>query len=175
MVCRILATVFLAMMVASPVTAKQPKNKDAELQHFTASIQPVVGKHQWKILEVVDSDTIRVDFQLTDDNYPVVLRKWLVRVLGANTAEKGNRAECDAEKELSKKSMERVTNLITNPTNDIVIIPYHWDKFGGRFDAKVLVNGNDLAETLISEGLAQTYYGEKKESFCSIFDRKTKK
>ena len=43
---------------------------------------------------------------------------------------------------------------------------HHWDKFGGRIDADVFINGENFAQMQIDKGLARPYFGEKKKSWC---------
>jgi endonuclease YncB( thermonuclease family) len=42
-----------------------------------------------------------------------------------------------------------------------------WDKFGGRVNGTIFVNGKDFAKMQIDAGLARPYQGEKKQSWCN--------
>ena len=41
-----------------------------------------------------------------------------------------------------------------------------WDKFGGRINADVFVDGADFAQLQIEKGLAVPYDGGTKDSWC---------
>lgn len=113
----------------------------------------------------VDGDTFRVDPK------EIVLEdlKLSVRVLGVDTPEKGHRAKCEREAKLGEKASDFTKSLFRNAKeNDIPVKLYNlkWDKYGGRLLADVKIGDLDLADELISKGLAREYHGEKKLSWC---------
>jgi endonuclease YncB( thermonuclease family) len=127
-----------------------------------ASVNP--GPGEWKIIESVDGDTFKVDIGA---NLPKSMNTLSVRVFGIDTPEKGGRAKCQDENRLAILASSFTKGLITDEKNVITIDPIGWDKFGGRFDAKVSINGVALDEMLIKMGLAKRYHGEKKSSWCN--------
>jgi endonuclease YncB( thermonuclease family) len=41
-----------------------------------------------------------------------------------------------------------------------------WDKFGGRVLGDIILDGQSLRASLITNGFAREYYGEEKQSWC---------
>lgn len=112
-----------------------------------------------KIKSVTDGDTVKIEE--TFHNLPLS-----IRVLGIDTAEKGNKAKCVKEAKLGEKATAFTKKAIQDGkviTCDFV----KWDKFGGRILANITIDGKDLATMLIDKGLAREYYGKKKESWCN--------
>jgi endonuclease YncB( thermonuclease family) len=48
----------------------------------------------------------------------------------------------------------------------IEVEPVSWDKYGGRFDAVVYLDGQSLGEILLSQGVARPYDGGPKPDWC---------
>ena len=113
---------------------------------------------KFKGLKNYDGDTITT---------PIIAIKGLpplhIRVFGIDTPE--IKGACPEEKALAKKAKERLAEILQD---EVTIQPMDWDKYGGRFIATVYdKNGKNVAETLISEGLARPYFGEKKTPWCN--------
>lgn len=117
--------------------------------------------YYWKIDKVIDGDTIAVQV----DGMPADL-KLKVRAMGIDTPEKGGRAKCEQEALLGLEASKTTKELVA-AAKKVGFTDIKWDKFGGRVDAKVIIDGVDLAETLIAKGLAKPYFGEKKTSWCN--------
>lgn len=117
-------------------------------------------EYTWKVLEVVDGDTLKVDVP----QLPTEL-KISVRVFGIDTPEKGHRSKCKKEDLLAKKASEITTRLVRE-SNTITFSDLKWDKYGGRVLAKVNIDGKDLSKTLINFKVARPYFGDKKQSWC---------
>ncbi len=118
--------------------------------------------YTWKIVRVVDGDTI----VFAVDWLPKELGNTIsVRVVGIDTPEKSHIAKCDKEKELGKKASEYTKSLFAGKKEAQVTI-LHWDKYGGRLNGYVSINGKDLGETLIKAGYARPYDGGKKSNWC---------
>lgn len=111
-----------------------------------------------KIKSVTDGDTVKIE----EIFHGLPLS---IRVLGIDTAEKGNKAKCVKEAKLGEKATAFTTKAIQDGkviTCDFI----KWDKFGGRILANINIDGKDLATMLIDNGLAREYHGEKKGSWC---------
>jgi micrococcal nuclease len=87
------------------------------------------------------------------------------RLVNIDTPETGSRARCAAERELGDRATRAARTLITNarafetrPTGRI-------DRYG-RTIAYVRVDGRDLGETLIADGLARPWRG-RREPWCN--------
>ena len=122
--------------------------------------------YDWKVLRVVDGDTLEIDVSSMKLPPELGLK---VRVLGVDTPEKGGRAKCPSEAALAIKATEHTKKLVeTAKANNttITFTKVKWDKFGGRINADVVVGDVNLAKSLIAAGLAREYYGEEKKSWC---------
>ena len=86
-----------------------------------------------------------------------------VRLAGADTPER--RGKCAFEKRLAEQARQRTEALVASGT--VILYDIQHDKYGGRVRARVVTaGGNDLAQTLIREGLARAYHGETRQSWC---------
>lgn len=127
---------------------------------FTAKAQ--ANPYDMVVTKVTDGDTIRV---ATPWLPPELGDDIAIRILGIDTPEKGGRAKCEAEAELGAKATEFAKSIIkVGDTVQVNIL--QWDKFGGRMNADVFVNGQNFAQMQIDKGLAVTYDGGKKDSWC---------
>ena len=96
--------------------------------------------YDWKIIKVIDGDTVKFEANFLPDP----LRKQLnLRVLGIDTPEKGKRAECDSERELSKKASQFTKDFIASGKPYILL--ENWGKFGGRVLGDVIVDEKRLS------------------------------
>jgi endonuclease YncB( thermonuclease family) len=102
---------------------------------------------------VVDGDTIKAPFGPT------------YRILGYDTPEI-HFAKCDAERELGKAAKLRVEELLAH--GEVRVLESgKLDKYG-RTLARVTVDGQDLAQLMVREGLARPYRGERRRSWCGV-------
>lgn len=102
---------------------------------------------------VIDGDTLE---DLRDDI--------TYRLVNIDTPETGSRARCAAEREMGNRATTAARTLISQaehlefrPTGRI-------DRYG-RTIAFVVIDGRDMGETLISEGLARPWRG-RREPWC---------
>lgn len=116
-------------------------------------------EYHWKVLSVVDGDTIKVSIP----NLPEEL-KTSVRVKGIDTPEKKAKT-CPQENAKGYEATYFTMGLI-DESHDIIFKNISWDKYGGRILADVYINGENLAEKLIKADLAREYHGEKKKGWC---------
>jgi micrococcal nuclease len=105
-------------------------------------------------IRVIDGDTL--EDMSADITY---------RLVNIDTPETGSRARCAAERDLGDRATRTARALITNarafetrPTGRI-------DRYG-RTIAYVRVDGRDLGETLIADGLARPWRG-RREPWCN--------
>jgi endonuclease YncB( thermonuclease family) len=129
-------------------------------------LEEVSQKHfyYWKIIRVVDGDTL----EIANEFLPKEL-KLFIRIRGIDTPEKSPKAKCIKENILAQKAFKFTKDFIETAQNNhkkIAFTNIKWDKFGGRILATVLVNGNDLSTQLLKNKLARSYNGEKKKSWC---------
>jgi endonuclease YncB( thermonuclease family) len=116
--------------------------------------------YEWEILRVVDGDTL----EIKNECFPKEL-KLSVRVLGIDTPEKESRAKCDKEAKLAEKA-SKFTKQFIGKNKTATFRNIKWDKYGGRLLADVEINGKSLSDELIKNGLARSYDGKKKGSWC---------
>jgi endonuclease YncB( thermonuclease family) len=120
--------------------------------------------YKWKIIRVVDGDTLEVE-----ENFLPPELKLFVRLKNVDTPEKSPRAKSDEEDKLAKKAAEftksAVEEAIKN-NQEITFSELKWDKYGGRVLSDVKINNRSLAKDLINNGLGREYHGEKKQSWC---------
>jgi endonuclease YncB( thermonuclease family) len=132
------------------------------LSYLTFCAPAFANLHEWKVIRVIDGDTIEVEAPFLPKEL-----KLFVRVLGIDTPEKGNRAKCKAEADLAIKASKFTESFFKVLGNKATFSDIKWDKFGGRVLANVVILDNNLAKELIHRGYARIYNGEKKKSWCS--------
>lgn len=121
--------------------------------------------YRWIVLGAVDGDTLNVELP----GLPPELQPVKIRVLGIDTPESGGRAKCKSERDLGAKATALTRFLINDAQRRQRPIAFHqigWDKYGGRIDAKVTIDGRSLGDTLIGAGLARAYDGGKRAGWC---------
>jgi micrococcal nuclease len=120
--------------------------------------------YNFPITRVIDGDTVEFKAEFLPKPLKPVLS---LRVLGVDTPEKGFRAHCTIEASKGNSATEFTKRLVASSKVHQVSIK-EWDKFGGRVLGDVILDGKLLSEELIKQGYARPYFGEKKESWCSI-------
>ena len=132
------------------------------LAMFGLASAAYANPYDMKVTKVTDGDTIRVEApwllpELGDDI--------AIRILGIDTPEKGGRAKCEAEAALGAEATEFAKSVIA--VGDVVQVDVlQWDKFGGRINADVFIDGENFAQMQIERGLAVPYDGGKKAPWC---------
>jgi len=124
------------------------------------SISSNAYAYEWEILRVIDGDTI----EIKNECFPKEL-KLSVRVLKIDTPEKGSRVKCEKEAKLAEKA-SKFTKQFIGKNKTATFRNIQWDKYGGRLLADVEINGKSLSDELIKNGLARSYDGKKKGSWC---------
>lgn len=121
-------------------------------------------EYEYKILRVIDGDTVVISADFLPPPLPPEMS---LRILGIDTPEKGGRAECDSENNLSQKASAFTKHAIENAhTTKVEVVKF--DKFGGRLDGNIIIDGVSLADLLIKNNLARPYFGDKKQSWCRL-------
>jgi len=121
--------------------------------------QMIEGPIKGEVLKVIDGDTLSVKINVWLNQQIEVN----LRVVGIDTPEL--RGKCDLEKEKAQEARSEIIKLIKN--NNISLYNIHHDKYAGRVLANVkTATGIDLAEYMISKGLARPYKGDKRQGWC---------
>lgn len=117
--------------------------------------------YEYKIIvkKIIDGDTIDSEIDL---GFNTLVRRRL-RVTGIDTPE--SRTKDLKEKELGLKAKKLVSELIKN-SESVIIKSYGEDKYG-RVLVDLFCDNQNVAEKLISEGLAWRYDGGTKDKDLS--------
>ena len=111
-----------------------------------------------QVISVYDGDTFTVDI---DEFPPIIGEKVSVRIAGIDTPEIRSKSPEVKEKALLARFY---TEIALGKAKEIVLKNIRRDKYF-RILAKVIVDGKDLAQDLIKNGLAIKYNGGKKPSW----------
>ena len=117
----------------------------------------MIGVFAALVLSVTDGDTFRARIPVWD-NVEVVTA---VRIRGIDTPE--IKGKCPAEKAAALAAKARLAELLNGQVQLLHVEP---DKYFGRVDADVTVNGQSVAAVLIAEGLARPYTGGARQGWC---------
>ncbi|WP_374381018.1 thermonuclease family protein [Dongia sp.] len=121
------------------------------------------GRYDWPVIGVVDGDTLKVHLP----GLPMELQPLKVRVRGVDTPER--KGKCAAEKAAAEKAGTFTRQLVEKAQakqRPIIFSKIDWDKYGGRIDADVAIDGRSLADMLVGAGLARRYDGGKRKGWC---------
>ncbi len=100
---------------------------------------------------VIDGDTI----DIADVRY---------RLIGFDTPET-YRPECDSERQRGDQATARLRALIDVASEVALNVQQNRDKYG-RWLATLEIDGRDVGDILIGEGLARRYNGGKRQRWC---------
>lgn len=129
-----------------------------------ALILPVLSSanyfHDVIVERVIDGDTVVISIPELPE---VFGKKISVRLAGIDTPEL--RGKCPYERGLANRAKDRVEGIIMKG-KAISLGDVQRDKYF-RLLANVLVDGENVAATLIEEGLAVTYSGGTKRDWCN--------
>jgi endonuclease YncB( thermonuclease family) len=104
-------------------------------------------------IRVIDGDTLE---DMRDDI--------TYRLVNIDTPETGPRARCEAERVLGARATQAARTLVAQAEQLELRATGRIDRYG-RTIAFVVVDGRDLGETLIAEGLARPWRG-RREPWC---------
>ena len=110
-----------------------------------------------------DGDSIYI----TMPGMPPELERMEVRVNHIDTPEM--HGHCAAEREAAARAAGRVKDLLRQARDagqPVLFCGPHWDKYGGRIRADVIIAGRDLAGLMLAEGLARPYDGGPRRGWC---------
>lgn len=129
---------------------------------LSSSVMAEEVSYNWKPIKVIDGDTIRFKALWV----PKPLKPEIsVRILGIDTPEKKPRNKCEQEDVLAQKASAFTKSAVAN-AKTIQVNLKDWDKYGGRVLGDIIIDGKLLSNELIANGLARSYHGEAKSSWC---------
>ena len=162
----------VALSAATAPAATRPRELPAGM---TKADRDILGVVMAMGPEVVPASA---PFYIVDgDTFDVLIRpkkRWelplRIRVKNVNTPETRN-YKCARERNLARQAKEFVTAELMKPGAEIVLTDLDGFDDNGRYLAQVQVNGADLGEMLIKEGLArrwtEVYEGQTKDFWCT--------
>ena len=120
----------------------------------------IAGPVAAKVVKVRDGDTVEVEAFV----WPMQSVHVAVRLRGIDAPEK--RGKCPAEKAAAARATARLSELVG--TGEVRLTDVSGDKYFGRVLARLSAKGNDdLARTLLKEGLVAPYKGGKRRNWCA--------
>jgi len=111
-------------------------------------------EYQAMIVNVHDGDTFKVRSPEFPEFEPVIS----IRILGIDAPEISGKGVTEPEKVLARRAQKFASHILSNASDIVITIVKH-DKFGGRFDADVLVDGVQLSKSMLDFGHAKPYPG----------------
>jgi micrococcal nuclease len=145
----IAAVAMFAFSDAAPARAEPTQVASAEAAR---SLRERTGAVERR-MRVIDGDTL----EDMSDNITY-------RLVNIDTPETGSRARCDGERALGNRATEAARSLIAR-ARQLEFRPTGRQDRYGRTIAFVLIDGRDMGETLIAEGLARPWRG-RREPWC---------
>lgn len=147
------AIVFAFGASVMSMTSDPTPRAEAQTTQLASAETPSRARVATDRIRVIDGDTME---DMRDEI--------TYRVVNIDTPETGSRARCTAERELGNRATRAARTLVADarrlefrPTGRI-------DRYG-RSIAFVLIDGRDMGETLIAEGLARPWRG-RREPWC---------
>ena len=125
---------------------------------YVAAGETLEGPYEAAIVRVVDGDTLRVRARIwlgTDVEL-------LVRIDGIDTPE--IRGKCAREKELAARARRLTESLVA--AGAVRLHDVRYGKYAGRVVARVVADGEDIADLLLAAGLAHPYDGGARAPWC---------
>lgn len=108
-------------------------------------------------VRVIDGDTVNVPVGVVVG----MPGRVSVRLIGVNAPET-RQAKCAKERQLGEAAKIYLRDRFANATR--VKIEYvRWDKYGGRVDGRINLDGADLSDDLVKAGFAVPYGGGRRD------------
>lgn len=108
---------------------------------------------------VVDGDTLAAHVNVAD-GVQVPVR---VRLINIDTPELNG--DCEAEVNKAHRARMRMQQILPRGTV-IQLKNIKDDKYLGRIDANVVIDGDDVGDVMVRENLARKYSGGRRQSWC---------
>lgn len=127
------------------------------------SFKSFANPYDYRVIRIIDGDTVEINAPFL----PIELRQKLkIRLFGLDTPEKGYLAKCELES-LKANDAKLFTTVSVAAAKKHQVVFIKWDKFGGRVDGDILLDGISLSKMLIDKGYAKPYSGVgKKFDWC---------
>lgn len=109
------------------------------------------------VTAVLDGDTFNAKVEV----WPNVQVTTAIRLAGVDAPEL--KGQCAAERTAAKAAQRRLAELLVGQIHLSRVKP---DKYAGRVDAVVTVDGKAIGEILVAEGHARVYTGGARGGWC---------
>ncbi len=127
----------------------------------------VAGPIAARVIKTGDGDTV----QTVADIWPGMTVLIDIRMGEIDTPEKKGRAKCAQEAELAEAASAETRRLLEG--KPVLLYNIKYEKYGGRLLADIVTpEGINAAENLTAKGYAAPYDGGKKQSWCTIAQRR---
>ena len=126
-----------------------------------AEMRPFVAKLKSSVY-VYDGDSVTC-LGTMDVGWGCSINKPKLRLVGIDTPEKGWRAKTDRERKLALEARDFLKNMIVTAKDVLVYSEDGRGKYG-RWLTRILADGVDCGDALISAGLARPYWGGTKST-----------
>ena len=103
-------------------------------------------------LTVVDGDTVRLAGQA-------------IRLIGFDTPET-YRAQCAAKQDLGEAATDRLRDLLAQASTAQLSYRPRRDQYGREL-ARLMLDGQDVADIMVREGFARRYAGGQRQLWCN--------
>lgn len=149
----------LAAARSDPATAA-PRADVVELASPVPAMPDGRGGYPAEVLRISDGDTFEARVKV----WPGIDITTKVRLRGIDTPEL--KARCPEERAIAAAARAALSKILGE--GDIEIRRVTIDKFGGRVDAEASTRATpDVSAALLRAGLARSYTGGRRESWCS--------
>ena len=127
----------------------------------------VAGPVAARVTKTGDGDTV----QTVADIWPGMTVLIDIRMGEIDTPEKKGRAKCTQEAELAEAATAETRRLLEG--KPVLLYNIKYEKYGGRLLADIVTqDGVNAAQNLTAKGYAAPYDGGKKQSWCTIAQRR---
>ena len=131
---------------------------DAASPGYRVAMAAFDGPVRAEVLKVIDGDTFEAAAHI-----------WLgeaidvhVRIAGIDAPEL--HARCEDERTRAEAARDYLAQRIEG--GEVELSDVHYDKYGGRVDARVKDARGDVGRAMIAAGHARPYHGERRKPWC---------
>lgn len=126
----------------------------------------VTGPVAARVTKTGDGDTVQTEVDIWPGQRVLID----IRIGEIDTPEKGGRAKCPEEAARAQQATAEMRRLLEG--HNVTLHNIKYEKYGGRLLADIkTADGTDAAQHMIAQGLAVSYGGGTKASWCRLAQR----
>lgn len=110
------------------------------------------------VLGIVDGDSFRARVEVWPGQHVTTI----VRVAGIDAPETSGK--CASERQKAQAAKLRLAELLTD--GQVMLAEVKLDKYASRIDAVVMVDGRNVGDQLLADGMARAYRGGTRAGWC---------